>query len=193
MTSRGRNREKPKPTCWVTLSQTVLLDRPPFVRAVQELVRTDQGRIVEDYYRVILPRFSICVALTATNNVITLWQYKHGPKRYSLAFPAGIVPDGEAPIATCRRELLEETGYSASELVELGTFVDSGNQEGSTGHYFVATGCKPQQAADSGDLETMNLRLMSWDEIDAAFRAGDIIITHHVAAWLLARRVLLGD
>ncbi|RLW70158.1 MAG: hypothetical protein B6D68_01220 [spirochete symbiont of Stewartia floridana] len=46
-------------------------------------------------------------------------QYRHGNERVGMEFPAGTVDPGEEPAATAARELLEETGYTASELVKL--------------------------------------------------------------------------
>ena len=47
-----------------------------------------------------------------------------------LELPSGAIEPGEAPEAAARRELLEETGCEAGELVSLGQFhVDSGRLE----------------------------------------------------------------
>jgi ADP-ribose pyrophosphatase len=177
-------------SAWTTLAEQVLLDRQPFVRVTQERVRTDSGIEIDDYYRVVLPKFASCVPVTQDGMIVTLWQYKHGPKAYSLTFPAGFIEPGEAPDSACRRELLEETGYIAVALAPLGDFVDGGNQPGSHGYYFIATGCSPVQAPEDGDLETMEIRLMTPAEVDAALDAGQFAICHHVTAWLLASRVL---
>ncbi len=112
------------PAMWAvsTRSGGVVLDRPPYVCVTQERVRTDSGVEIDDYYRVLLPEFAVCVPITLEGMVVTLWQYKHRPKAYSLTLPAGFVEPGEAPDITCRRELLEETGHVAVALTSLGNF-----------------------------------------------------------------------
>ena len=42
-------------------------------------------------------------------------QYRYALRRHCLEFPAGKIDPGEEPLATGRRELLEETGYVARE------------------------------------------------------------------------------
>lgn len=173
---------------WTTLAEKVLLDRPPYVRVTQERVRTDSGIEIDDYYRVLLPEFSACVPITQDGMVVTLWQYKHGPKTYSLTFPVGFVETGETPDSACRRELLEETGYAAFALTPLGDFVDGGNQPGSCGHYFIETGCSLIQEPNNIDLEQTEVRLMTMVEVNAELDGGQFAICHHVTAWLLASR-----
>jgi len=177
---------------WKTFSEKVLLDRPPYVRVRQERVRTDSGVEIDDYYRVLLPEFAVCVPIDLDGMVVTLWQYKHGPRAYPLTFPAGFVESDKAPDMTCRRELMEETGHIAVDLTSLGNFVDGGNQLGSRGHYFVAAGCSRAQAPDHGDLEAMKIRLTTPAEVTAALDGGQFAIGHHVTERLLASRALGG-
>ena len=46
-------------------------------------------------------------------------QYRYALRRHCLEFPAGKIDPGEEPLATGRRELLEETGYVAREWTYL--------------------------------------------------------------------------
>ncbi len=48
-------------------------------------------------------------------------QYRYVLHRHCLEFPAGKIDPGEEPLATGRRELLEETGYVAREWTYLAT------------------------------------------------------------------------
>lgn len=175
---------------WTTLASELILDRSPYVKVYQERVRTTRGAIIDDYFRVAMPAFVICVPVTADGRIVTLWQYKHGPRTVSLTFPAGFLDEAEAPETASRRELLEETGYAAGRTEAMGHYVDAGNQGGATGHYFLATGCEECTAPDSRDLEEMQIRLMTRDEVDTALARGDMAISHHALGWLLARQRL---
>lgn len=48
-------------------------------------------------------------------------QYRHGSDSVTLEFPAGTVEEGEDPRLCALRELQEETGRSAGELIHLGS------------------------------------------------------------------------
>jgi len=175
---------------WTVLGSEELFHVPPYVTVTRERIRTESGVEISDFYRVDLAPFVVSVPQTTDGRIITLWQYKHGPRRYGLTFPAGYLEVGEDSQAACVRELMEETGYQASEWRSLGQYVDHGNQQGSVGSYYFASGCVIAGDPDSGDLEEMELRLMAVDEVDAALHSGQISIIHHVAAWCLARRFL---
>ncbi len=48
-------------------------------------------------------------------------QYRYAMRKHCIEFPAGKIDPGEEPLATGRRELLEETGYVAREWRYLAT------------------------------------------------------------------------
>lgn len=176
---------------WEIIGRRVRFSARPYVVVTQEHVRTSFNVEVSDFYRVELAPFSVCVPQLSDGRIVTLWQYKHGPKQYGLSFPAGFLNSGEDPLDGCIRELWEETGYVSNNWRHLGQYVDSGNQQGSVGNYYFASGCEVAGLPLSGDLEDMEVRLMTVPEVDAALEDGNIHIIHHVAAWGLVRRFLI--
>ncbi|MDS1269319.1 NUDIX hydrolase [Lipingzhangella sp. LS1_29] len=64
--------------------------------------------------RVTHPGSVAIVALDAGSRVLLVRQYRHAVSQQLWEIPAGLRDsDGEAPLDTARRELLEETGYRA--------------------------------------------------------------------------------
>jgi ADP-ribose pyrophosphatase len=175
------------PETWQTLSEETVFEARPIVRVVRQQVRTGAGRVIPDFYQVLLRRFTLCVPVTVQGKVLVIRQYKHGPGRVSITFPGGFVDEGEDPQAACRRELLEEAGMEAGALVPLGSFVDNGNQLGCRGSYYIARDCRRIAEPDSGDLERMELLEMTPEEIDAELANGGFAIIHHAALWSMAR------
>ena len=172
---------------WQVLERERLFAAAPYVSVARERIRTSAGVIVDDFYQVELATFALCVPQLASGEVVTLWEYKHGPRRFGLGFPAGFVEVDEAPDAACRRELREETGFRAGSLETLGNYVDNGNQRGSLGHYFLARDCQRAAEPIIDDLEVAEIRLLRPDAIDRALADGQFSVIHHVAAWALAR------
>lgn len=60
------------------------------------------------------------VAVTAEGRFVAVRQYRHGTQETGLEIPGGVIETGEEPAVAAERELLEETGYSAEEIVPLG-------------------------------------------------------------------------
>lgn len=67
---------------------------------------------------------AVCVVpLTDENEVVLVRQFRYPFKRVLLEIPAGKLEPTEPPEAAAMRELSEETGYSARELISLGEFL----------------------------------------------------------------------
>jgi len=62
------------------------------------------------------------VAVNSAGNVLLIEQFRYAAGRTLLEIPAGTMEAGESPEETARRELLEETGFRAGELAEIGRF-----------------------------------------------------------------------
>ncbi len=85
---------------------------------VRHKVRLPNGRVsIRDFVK--HPGAVAIVAVTSSGEVVLVRQYRHAAGEELLELPAGTLELGEQPIECARRELLEETGYVADELVEL--------------------------------------------------------------------------
>ncbi len=60
------------------------------------------------------------VAVTDENNIVFIEQFRHGISGTVLEIPGGMIEDGEEPKLSAQRELLEETGYTSEEFIEIG-------------------------------------------------------------------------
>jgi ADP-ribose pyrophosphatase len=164
---------------WRVLAERELFSAPPHLRLGVETVELPDGRRIDDYYQIRLRDFVNVFAETTCGRVLVLRQYKHGVRRIGLTFPGGHLEPGEAPAAAAGRELLEETGYQAAALRELGGFVTNANQRCSVGHLFLATGCRRVRPPAAGDLEEMELLLLTRAEVlEAAGRGAFPALDH---------------
>ncbi|MDP3270153.1 MAG: ADP compounds hydrolase NudE [Legionella sp.] len=58
----------------------------------------------------------LIVALTPGESLLLVREYAAGTDCYELAFPKGVINQGETPVEAANRELSEETGFAAKEL-----------------------------------------------------------------------------
>jgi ADP-ribose pyrophosphatase len=100
------------------------------------------GRVVDPYYVLEYPDWVNVVAVTSDRQVVLIRQYRHGLGQVLLELPAGCVDSADtSPEAAARRELLEETGYSADRVVALGELSPNPATHDNLVHSFLATGC----------------------------------------------------
>ncbi|MDO6732128.1 NUDIX hydrolase [Marinovum sp. 2_MG-2023] len=168
---------------WKTLATETLLSRAPWVEVTREVVEIRPGQVIDDFYQVRLMDFAMVIPFLEDGRVLLVEQYKHGPRKSILTFPAGHVDPGETGEPAAKRELMEETGLEAGELISLGARVDNSNQRVCTGHFFAALNCRQVAAPAPGDLEDFAYITLSPAEIDDAMRDGRFGVIHHVAAW----------
>ena len=178
---------------WRVLDSTEVFAAPPFLAVHAQRVGLPDGRAVGPYHRVVMPDYALIFAETDDKKLLVLRQYKHGVGAVSLTFPAGTLNPGEAAADTARRELLEETGYAARTWRALGSYTTHANSRVNIAHLFVAEGCHKVAEPDSGDLEEMELLLMTRAELFDAARRGEIMLLSQLGLLALATHPVLAE
>jgi ADP-ribose pyrophosphatase len=175
---------------WKRLDARLVLSATPWVAVYQEQVQLPSGRVLDDFYRVVLQDFVAVVASTATEQLVMVRCYKHGLGQVILSVPAGYLEPGETPLAAAQRELLEETGYAAAEWKELGSFVVDGNRHCNTMHLFLAKNAQWVKPCQLDGAEEVEVELVSSRWIVEAIRKGEI---HHlVTASAITMALMVG-
>ena len=171
---------------WQVLKSSEIFTADPWLTLSVQQVRVPDGRVIDDFYQLALPDFIVVFAETASGEVIMIRQYKHGARRTSLTLPGGLIEKGEDPLDAAKRELLEETGYQADSWRSLGSYVVNGNLGCGHGHFFMAAGARRVREPESGDLETMEIELLTRGRLAEALRNGEVLLLNHAAAIAMA-------
>jgi len=116
-------------------------------------VRNDKVQLPDEHFAertvVTHPGAVAVLALDDAQRVLMIRQYRHPVGRELWEIPAGLRDaDGESPLQTGQRELLEETGYRASEWHTLVDYFSSPGFSTERLWVFLARGI--ERAEDSG-------------------------------------------
>jgi len=170
---------------WKTLAVRKVYTSP-WVDVSVLKIRLPDGHIVDDYHQIDLPGFVVVFAQVSNGQVILIRQYKQGIHGLSLCLPAGAIEEGEDPLSTAQREFLEETGYVSDEWHRLANLVTNTNYGCGTAHVFVAKNARWYAEPNSGDLEEMQVTLLSPTRVLEAIRSGEMASLSNAAAVTLA-------
>lgn len=164
---------------WKTLNKKTVLQNGKWVTVEYRTLELPDGKTIDDWTWIILPEYVNVVAVTELGRFLCFRQVKYAVDGVSLAPVGGYIEAGEEPFIAAQRELLEETGYTASEWVNLGNYAVDGNRGAGVAHLFLAKGAVKTQAINADDLEEQELVLLDRPEVEAALKAG----AFKVLAW----------
>ena len=91
------------------------------VRALH--ARSPQDGSVQAFHLADAPHGVAVVAITDTDELVMVEQWRHPVQRVTLELPSGMIEEGEAPEAAAARELREETGYAGAEPECIGSMI----------------------------------------------------------------------
>jgi ADP-ribose pyrophosphatase len=119
-------------------------------------------------------------------------QYRHAANQFLWELPAGKLDAGEDPVAGAKRELAEETGYSAKKWSQLVEYYPSPGFLGEPMKLFLAEGLVAGEAQPEED-EKIDFRLVQLSDIlklieKGAIHDGKTLSGVLLYAWLNNRR-----
>jgi ADP-ribose pyrophosphatase len=136
------------------------------------------------------PGYAMVVPLLDDKWVILEKVYRYTVQETVIECPSGGL-DGESPEVAARRELLEETGYAAKNLISIGSFYGSDGISDEGIYFFLATGLTDTGRTHREATEQIELEILPFEEaLDLAY-SGNIKDAPSTLAVILAHRKLL--
>lgn len=160
------------------------------IKVYVDHVRMPGGRVVE---REVLAHFGAVgiVPVTSDNEVMIVEQYRHAARRRLWEIPAGKLDRNEDPLDCAIRELKEETGVTASEIVKIAEFYNSPGYSNERFHLYFAKIATIGEAEPDGDEESdLKIMIIPLAEALSKIDEGEICDAKSIIGLLLTDRWL---
>lgn len=167
---------------WKTLSRKRILHFNRFLSVESHTVELPDGRIIEDWPWVIIPEFVDVLPVLEDGRILCMRQFKYGVGEVSLSTMGGMIEAGETPEQAARREMFEEMGCEAREMVFLGKYAVDANRRCGTAYLFLALDARQVAEPNSGDLEEQEIVTLTRSEAHQAMLNGEFKMLSWTAA-----------
>lgn len=153
-----------------------------FVKIRKDKVKTESGKVIDDFYIREMPDVAIIFALTPGNQVVLNREYKHGIGHVIMELPAGAVEKGEKPIEAAKREFEEETGYTVEKLEQVSSLIISPTDQNGRVHIYLGQNAKKNGRKKNTVTEYIENELVPIDKIFEYVNRGAINVAWSVAS-----------
>lgn len=168
----------------ITASRYLL--RRPWMRLREDEVMREDGA-TSTWHVVEYPDWACVLPLTPDGRIVLVEQHRFGVARACLELPGGVQDDGEAPLDAARRELREETGFTAEAWTRLGAAAPDPARFTNHATVFVATGARRTHAPRPDADERLAVHLLAPDALAEAVAAGAMPHAVHLLGLAWAR------
>lgn len=127
------------------------------------------------------PGAALIVPMLSKDKLIMLRQLRPVIGSYIYELPAGTIDEGESPLECARREIVEETGYSAKKMERLGSIYPVPGYSTEKIVIYKAEGLKSRHRHAEKD-EVIRLKVLTRSAIRRLFKSGRIVDAKTIAA-----------
>lgn len=146
-----------------------------------EHVRLPSG-VETDLEMIRHPGAAAIVPLTTKGEILLVHQFRHAADGMLWEVPAGTLAPGEEPFACAHRELEEEAGVRAAEMIDLGYILPAPGYTDERIHLFLARGLSPAtQNLDTDEVIT-DVRAVPVAEVRRQIASSELIDAKSVVA-----------
>ncbi len=168
----------------ININNRTTLHQGRVYNLVTENVTLDNG-VTTDVEFIQHPGAAAIIPMLDPTHVILLNQYRHSLRKYIWEIPAGTLDLRESMMNCAKRELIEETGFSADQWHSLGEITPVPGYSDERIHIFLATGLQSAEKKLDED-EIIQVHEVACDEVLDMLRRGDIQDAKSIAGLFLA-------
>lgn len=163
-----------------------------WVELVEKEVQLAPDGAAETFHFVTQKAYVGVFGQTVDGRIPIVRQYRPCVEKYTWEFPAGTLEDGESPEEAARRELLEETGTVATDLLYLGNFYPDTGRLQVDSHAFYGKIVEVENAASGAGL---SLRFVDHRELKEMIVSGAFRHQLHLGIYaaIIARGIDLAE
>jgi ADP-ribose pyrophosphatase len=157
----------------------------------RDQVRLPNGNSSQREY-VVHPGAVVVVPMLANGNVLLERQFRYPLRQIFIELPAGKIDAGEDILVTGQRELLEETGYTATDWIKLGYQHPCIGYSNEVIHMYLARNLNAglHQRDDDEHLEVFEA---SFEQCLAMIQSGEITDGKTIVALFFAEKYLVNS
>jgi ADP-ribose pyrophosphatase len=154
----------------------------PWMNIIAREVEFARGAPPQIYHAVDQADYVSIVALTPAGRLPLVQQYRPTLEAFTWELPCGLVDPGEDPAESCRRELLEETGFASRKIHRLGDHSPCTGRLNNRIHTFFVEAGERVAEPEPG----MVVKLVTKRELARMIRAGEFVSQLHLGSLMLA-------
>ncbi|WP_234496632.1 NUDIX hydrolase [Vibrio maritimus] len=136
------------------------------------------------------PGAAVILPINDNGEILLLNQFRPSLKKWLLELPAGTMEPNEDPTQCASRELIEETGFAAGEMISLGQVTPLAGFCDEIQHLFIAKSLSPSDEYSCDDDEVIEVVTMSHTQLQQYIIDGKITDAKTIAC--LSKAALCG-
>jgi ADP-ribose pyrophosphatase len=166
---------------WKKIRRNVLLEHPR-LRIVEDDVALPDG-VMTKYIHFDGQKSAATVLVIKDDAVLMQREYSYPPDKIMLQLPCGAIEEGENPMETAKRELVEESGYTAPKLELIGSYYHDNRRSNAKMYVYLATDAVSCEKIGGDPQEFIESFWMSLAILSKSIADGTIDNLTVLAAW----------
>jgi ADP-ribose pyrophosphatase len=146
----------------------------------------DLNGIEKIYIRGIRKDYSTIVPFVSKDEILIIKSYRHLVDSIEIEVPSGYIDEGETAKQAAIRELKEETGYTAKDIISIGSYTLDYSMFKQKGNIFIAYDLDKEKEQSLGIMEKIDVEIIKIKEIEKLLLRGKISNAASIVAFYRA-------